>query len=460
MYSVLPALVALIFLCYGIYALVDQGYTRISTSFFILCVTTFCWQFGWAVLFQVNDPDLALLIIKLVYLMILFLPTSIYQFLSEICDRQQERRYVYISYGFSALLAVFLLGSDLFVSGYYRYFWGYYPKAGTLHPIHVLQTTALAIRSFYITYHAQKISFANRRTQIRLCFAILFFFFLSGIDYLCNYGFEFYPPGVIFIAFSLGLFTIAITKYNLLDPIAIAASVAHEMRTPLATIRIQAMAVSQYWPILFEGYQLAVQHGLCEKRIRSSHLHILSDLSDRITREVDRSTMIIDMMLASTSLEQPDVLFFAQHSLRNCVEEALERYPFDDGVREKLSVTLTEDFKFHGSDTLLICVLSNLLKNSLYALKASESDNGKIQISATRAEPHNRLIITDTGPGIPADKLPHIFDTYYTTKRNSEGSGLGLAFCKRVMTAFGGRISCNSRVGEYTSFILEFPVIR
>jgi len=458
MYSVLPAIVSLIFLCYGIYALVDQGVTQISFSLFLLCITTFCWQFGWTVLFQLTDPEAALFVIKFGYLMILFIPASIYHFLSEICERKQERRYVYLSYGFSALLAVFLLGSDFFVSGYYRYFWGYYPKAGPLHSAHLLQTLIVLIRGLYLTYKAQKEAAPNMRMRYKLCLWSLLIYSFAGVDYLCNYGFEFYPPGVAFIAISLGIIAFGIVKYDILNPIAIAATVAHEMRTPLATIRIQAMTISQYWPELFEGYQLAVKHGLCEQRIRPRHLHILSDLSNRITREVDRSNMVIDMMLASASIEQPDTLVFERHSIWHCVDEALERYPFSDGAKERLSVNKhDEGFDFHGSDTLLVCVLFNLLKNALYALKSS--CGGEISISSAKVGQYNQLIVTDTGPGIPAELLPHIFDTFYTTKRTSGGSGLGLAFCKRVMTAFGGRISCDSSVGEFTRFILEFPAI-
>jgi two-component system, CAI-1 autoinducer sensor kinase/phosphatase CqsS len=457
MYSILPALVSLTFFSYGIYVLADQGLTRISVSLFLLCFTTFCWQFAWAVLFQVSDPELALIIIRLGYLMIIFLPSSVYHFLTEICERKQERRYVYIAYGFSALLAAFLLGSDLFISGYYRYFWGYYPKAGPLHFLHLLQTLIVLIRGLYITFRAQKEAAPNMGMRYKLCLWSLLIYSFAGIDYLCNYGIEFYPPGVAFIAISLGIIAFGIVKYDMLNPIAIAAAVAHEMRTPLATIRIQAMSIAKYWPILFEGYQLAVKHGLCEKRIHTRHLHILSDLSNSITREVDRSNMVIDMMLASTSIEQPGILVFERYSIRNCAEEAMGRYPFNDAARAKLSVAITEDFYFHGSDTLLVCVLFNLLKNALHALKTS--DGGEIRISTAKAGQFNRLVVTDTGPGIPADLLSHIFDTFYTTKRINEGSGLGLAFCKRVMTAFGGRISCDSSVGEYTSFILEFPAI-
>ena len=84
MYSLLPALVASMFLGYGVFVVSTQGFTRISISFLALCVTSAIWQGTWAVLFQVQDPRLALLLVKVGYLLILFLPTSLYHFLTEI----------------------------------------------------------------------------------------------------------------------------------------------------------------------------------------------------------------------------------------------------------------------------------------------------------------------------------------------------------------------------------------
>ncbi|MES2771660.1 MAG: histidine kinase N-terminal 7TM domain-containing protein, partial [Pseudomonadota bacterium] len=146
MYSLLPSFVAVLFLAYGLYIFAENGLTRISTNFIVLCLTTFCWQITWAVLFQVHDPETALYLIKFGYLLILFLPTSLYGFLIEISEKPSERRYVYASYGFAALLGIVLFSSDSLIDGYYQYAFGYYPKAGTLHPIHILQTCLVVSR--------------------------------------------------------------------------------------------------------------------------------------------------------------------------------------------------------------------------------------------------------------------------------------------------------------------------
>jgi signal transduction histidine kinase len=395
-------------------------------------------------------------LIKFGYLLILFLPTSLYHFLTEVSDSPKERHLVYLSYGIASILAVFLVTSDLFVSGFYVYFWGYYPKAGLLHPIHVLQTVVVVNRGLYITFRQQKIAPPNKRIRLRLCIAGLLTYFFAAIDYLCNYGFEFYPPGVLFIAVSLGIITVAIVKYGLFNPMAVAASVAHEMRTPLLSIRNQAQGINKYIPTLLHSYELAVAHKLCEPSLPPFAMHYLATIGKTLTHEVDRTSAVLDMMLASIKMDQIDKASFAQHAIGHCLNEAIDRYTYDREDREHIVVSATEEFRFYGSDTLLILVFFNLLKNALYAIKVA--GKGEIHISTARGKNVNRLFFRDTGSGIPGDALPNIFDGFFTTKEGG-GTGVGLTFCHRVMASFGGRILCESVAGQYTTFTLEFPVV-
>src|SRR5688572_28160272 len=276
MYSVLPAAVAALFLGYGLYVVAEKGFNSVSTSFFVLCITTFFWQATWAVLFQVQDPDLARSLIKFGYLLILFLPTSLYQFLAEISQRHTERRWVLASYAVAAILGVFDIGTDLFVDGFYSYDFGYYPKAGLLHPLHVLQTVIVVNRGLYITLRQQKVVPDDQRIRLRLCVVSLLIYFFAAVDYLCNYGIEFYPPGVIFVAISLGLIVLAVTRYSLMSPMAVIATAAHEMRTPLASIRMQADTLSELLPEILKGYQLARAHGLLGNSHESSADRLLA----------------------------------------------------------------------------------------------------------------------------------------------------------------------------------------
>ena len=98
-------------------------------------------------------------------------------------------------------------------------------------------------------------------------------------------------------------------------------------------------------------------------------------------------------------------------------------------------------------------VLQNLLQNSLQATPPA----GRIWV-ASREEGGRAIIeVGDTGTGIAAERLPHIFDDYVTTKRR--GLGLGLAISKRIVEQLGGTIAVASEVGKGSVFTLSFPAI-
>ncbi len=454
MYSLLPALVSGLFLGYGVYVLAAKGFNRISLCFFALCLTTFVWQATWAVLFQVRDPFWTTVLIRLGYLLIIFLPTTLYHFLVEIANQRRDRRWVMLSYGLSLVLGGFDVATDLFVAGYYGYFFGHYPKAGPLHVVHVLQTVVVVGRGLFVTWQATRGASFEQRVRLNLCVASLFVYFFAAVDYLCNYGFEFYPPGVFFLAVSLGLIAVAVTRYQLMSPVAVAASVAHEMRTPLANIRLQAEALMQWLPEMHRGYSLAVDKGLLAHPLSAPDFSRLATLAGGIARQVDRSNVVIDMMLASARIEQIDPSTFSRCSMAACVREALQAYPFREAERERVDLVLVEDFEFIGSEPLMVYVMFNLFKNALYAMRVA--GKGELVVSLSKEEGLPLLTVLDTGSGIPADDLPRIFETFFTTKR-SQGAGLGLSFCRRVIESFGGHMHCESVQGEYTAFHMRFP---
>ncbi len=96
-------------------------------------------------------------------------------------------------------------------------------------------------------------------------------------------------------------------------------------------------------------------------------------------------------------------------------------------------------------------VFRNLITN---AIQATET-GGRVTITTARVGAHVEANVTDTGSGIPADKLSSIFEEFVTTKRR--GLGLGLAITKRIVEQLDGTIAVESEVGRGTSFTLRFP---
>jgi len=86
--------------------------------------------------------------------------------------------------------------------------------------------------------------------------------------------------------------------------------------------------------------------------------------------------------------------------------------------------------------------------------------NGEIEIRSSYLAPEKQIVvnITDTGPGIPPEKLSTIFDPFFTTKRAGEGTGLGLAISYTIMERLGGRIKAENDPGGGARFTVILPV--
>ncbi|WP_213308592.1 sensor histidine kinase [Paraburkholderia sacchari] len=459
MYSILPAFVSALFLGFGVYVLLTEGVTRLSLPFAAMCGTTFVWQGTWAFLFQISEPGLAGALVKFGYLFILFLPTTFYHFVIEVATRRSERPLLFASYGLCIVLAMALAVSDEVVSGYGSFFFGKYPRAGVLHPVHVAQTVLLALRSAWLLFAARRQTHSHdRRKLLDLCLLSLCLYGLAASDYAVNYGVAFYPVGAVFIALSLGILAVTIVRYGLMRPYLLAATVAHEVATPLAAIGMHAEEIGNVLPELMRGYQLAVQHQLCVDGLYPGQSERLSSLASSIQRQVDSTSTVVEMSLASFTLDRLDRRSFEAYSIRSCVNAALERFPFRPGERELVKVLpIDPQLEFSGSDSLIVFVLFNLLKNALFAIHSSGRGSGSVQISASSEDGYCVLRFTDNGPGMAPDVLPHIFEPFYSTKSHGKGAGMGLAFCWRVAQALGGTIACESEANVATTFTLQLP---
>ena len=203
---------------------------------------------------------------------------------------------------------------------------------------------------------------------------------------------------------------------------ALAGSIAHETRNPLSAIK-----------------------GCCE--LIKSNLDEAIEYLDLISISSSRGLSMIDMILQNIRDEEIDKTTFTNLSIASVVKSAIKEFAFESEEQKDLvNVDLENDFIFRGNETLMIFVLFNLLKNSLYY---------KAKINIWLDADKKCLYFKDNGVGIPKDKLESIFDNFFTSNKKG-GTGLGLPFCKRVMQAFGGDIACTSIEGQGVEFCLKF----
>lgn len=239
--------------------------------------------------------------------------------------------------------------------------------------------------------------------------------------------------------------------------IAASNNIAHELRTPLASVRIATQAVHRFLPLLADSHRMAAEAGLQVPELRDSQLGRLSKAMDTIAREVEHANTVIDMLLVAA--RPIGEVQLEKVSARECVNEAIERYPFgSQHERSRVAVDTTFDFEFTGSRLLVVHVLFNLIKNALF--HTGRAGKGMILLSVHDDALGRRITCHDTGPGIPADVLPHIFERFYSSAADySTGLGVGLAFARTALERMGASVYCSSAFGEFTEFTLTFPYV-
>ncbi len=148
-------------------------------------------------------------------------------------------------------------------------------------------------------------------------------------------------------------------------------------------------------------------------------------------------------MSFSTTAEQKKIDLRIEDNIGNYMDELSYDFYFDPDIMEK--------------------IMNNLLSN---AFKFTP-ENGKVSVKICllndkKDEEFLEIVIADTGIGIPADKLPYIYDRFYqvypSSKKENEGSGIGLAYVKELVRVHKGEVRVKSRPGAGTTFSLRFPV--
>ncbi|MBZ0257824.1 cyclic nucleotide-binding domain-containing protein [bacterium] len=160
-------------------------------------------------------------------------------------------------------------------------------------------------------------------------------------------------------------------------------------------------------------------------------------------------------------------------SVRELGAQNSERAPglfVDDCIREAVTLMASPLRKVNvelnlgapkpivGNKGEIVQILINLLQNACESVFMAKTPNPAIVINSKCGETETKISITDNGPGIPADILPHIFQPHLTTKTDgqSTGLGLGLMIVERIIDSYGGKIEVKSKPGE-TVFQLQVP---
>src|SRR6266516_3420392 len=211
----------------------------------------------------------------------------------------------------------------------------------------------------------------------------------------------------------------------------IASGVAHEVNNPLAAIRMEAELLG-----------------------RSSKDPDTNTTAMTITREVDRAARIVRSLLRLARRADTAPTRVQINDLVHDVAEIRQRVLRADNVEFRTRLDQSAPAVL-GLGQELQQVVINLVTNAEHVVKGREP--AVIQLTTLAREGWVRLVVEDSGPGVPPEIRGRIFDPFFTTKGPDEGTGLGLAICQRVVTEVGGKLWLEDSSLGGARFVVELP---
>jgi two-component system OmpR family sensor kinase len=212
------------------------------------------------------------------------------------------------------------------------------------------------------------------------------------------------------------------------------ADVSHELRTPLTAIRGNVDLMER----MGEGDPLSLE---------SIRIEV-----DRMTRLVGDLTLLARADAGGLPLEKKEI------ELDNLLFEVYRQFSVIEKPVEVM-VTAVDQVCVMGDPDRLKQLFINLIDN---AIKYTP-EGGQVNLSLSKLDGWAQFEVKDTGLGIPAEDLPHIFDRFYRVDkartRAQGGSGLGLSIAKWVAQAHGGDIHVESEMGKGTTFTVSLPAL-
>ena len=217
----------------------------------------------------------------------------------------------------------------------------------------------------------------------------------------------------------------------------LASTVAHEVRNPLNAIGMSAQRLRREYPAAVAAESDADREEMTQ-------------LLQVVEGETKRINAIVQQFL---EFARPPRLAARDTDLGAELQSVVDAA---SPLAASRGISLALDATGAGSGVVdasqLRQVLDNLLRNAIEATP----EGGRVTVVGKSGSKGHTITVRDTGAGIAPDDLPRIFDLYFTTK--PEGTGVGLAVSQQIVSAHGGTIEVDSRLGEGTSMTIRLPL--
>lgn len=214
---------------------------------------------------------------------------------------------------------------------------------------------------------------------------------------------------------------------------------SHELKTPITSLKASLQ--------------------LMRKFISSENGSTLSKLQDQSNKAIEKINNLVENLLNTSNIKEGQIsLNNSRFNVCSLLSNTCPHVQAEGS--HNLVIDCAEDIYMYGDEHRLDQVLVNFVNNAIkYAPESKD-----IFLSAEHQNNNIKISVRDTGPGIPAAKLPHVFERYFRVNHadaNSgyTGLGLGLYICSEIIRRHGGRIGVDSELNKGTTFWFSIPVI-
>ncbi|MBF0458490.1 MAG: response regulator [Nitrospirae bacterium] len=242
----------------------------------------------------------------------------------------------------------------------------------------------------------------------------------------------------------------------------LAAGIAHEINNPVGFINSNMGNLRKFFLKIsslidvYDSLELPPESMAAIQKIKTdiNYDYLKSRINEMIERSIVGTERIQKIIMDLRSFSRKDTGEAAEADINEAIDTTSRFLTYE--YKERINIE-----KYFGTLPMVVCnigklnqVFLNILANACQSIEGT----GEVKIK-TRSEGDNvRIEISDTGTGIPKDKIDKIFETFFTTKPVGKGTGLGLSISLTIIKQHKGMISVESEPGKGTTFTIVLPV--
>jgi two-component system CAI-1 autoinducer sensor kinase/phosphatase CqsS len=228
--------------------------------------------------------------------------------------------------------------------------------------------------------------------------------------------------------------------------------VAHDVATPLASIRLENNWLKKMLPKVLAGYELAVQHQLLAPQMDKQQLETIETSIDDIEQHVTKIVDFFSELRGHTQklLPQKESSPFYVGAF---IEETIANHPEMNKQPHLLHLDKQHDFQFHGDSLFLKYLLQDLIEQALSRIEMSRQ--GEMYIWLEDDSQYSILHFKDTADPLNRETVSRAFDSFLVKQDKHIIPGIG--FCRLKWLQMGGDITCDVNANNETHFRVQFP---